>query len=595
MKRARHLRAVLSLTLVIGIFLGVVDGLMLLRQREMMLEGAAGHAMEELKVIGTLIKDALERGDYRMAAQFLNDWVIRDPLIVEMKAETSGGKLLVNYARGKEASGHPYTLSESVSIPGGQALKITISEDLDSVYSNIRRLALHFLAYSLIVAALFGLLLWLWIRKAAIAPVEAMMKKLNRAKDTLEEKVAGRTAELTKANEELEKEVNVRKAAEQKLAFSESYLRSIITNEPECVKTIDQDGTILDMNPAGLAMVEVEDPSDLIGKNMLDSVTEEYHEPLKQFFKKIISGEKGVMEFEIITATGKRRWLESHAAPFHDPRGKRDIILAITRDVTEQKKLEEHLRHAQKMEALGTLTGGVAHEFNNILTTIIGYGEFLQSELPKGERVRKYADIIRASAERAARLTQGLLAYSRKQIVHLEHTGLNGIIRKMDGLFSDISIENIRLEISTPAEELNVLADKAQMEQVLINLCANALDAMPGGGTLRIEAERVEMDNKAAAAHGLPAPGGYALISVSDTGTGMEKEIIRKIFEPFFTTKGVGKGTGLGLSMVYGIVQKHRGNIIAQSEPGKGSVFKVLIPLAAEASLKNGETARDKS
>jgi signal transduction histidine kinase/CheY-like chemotaxis protein len=263
-----------------------------------------------------------------------------------------------------------------------------------------------------------------------------------------------------------------------------------------------------------------------------------------------------------------------------------DEALAIIRDITEHRRLEEQLRQAQKMEAIGTLTGGVAHEFNNILNVILGYGELLQENLDKESPLRRYVDTIVASGERAAKLTKGLLAYSRRQMTHMEAVDVNEVVRAMQGFLFSFIAKDIRLTIETSDRELITMADKAQIEQVLMNLASNAIDAMPGGGVLTISTQSVAYREEV---HGPPPsmkPNTYALISVKDNGVGIDKDTQGKVFEPFFTTKEVGKGTGLGLSMVYGMVKRHDGHITVESEPGRGSLFNVYLPLVGAGKVE---------
>jgi len=265
--------------------------------------------------------------------------------------------------------------------------------------------------------------------------------------------------------------------------------------------------------------------------------------------------------------------------PVTDVNGSYLHSLHILEDITEHKKLEAQLRHAQKMEAVGTLVGGIAHDFNNILTAIIGYASLLQMKLGEDDPLRVSAEHILASADRAARLTQSLLAFSRKQILNPEVININEVIKRVEKLLSRLISEDIELRTILSDEKLAVFADSAQIEQILMNLATNARDAMPEGGLLSIETEKIELDAEFIKRHGYGKSGPYALISVSDTGIGMDKKTKERIFEPFFTTKEVGKGTGLGLSIVYGIVKQHDGYINGYSEVNKGTTFKIYLPL----------------
>jgi signal transduction histidine kinase len=254
----------------------------------------------------------------------------------------------------------------------------------------------------------------------------------------------------------------------------------------------------------------------------------------------------------------------------------------LRHEMAERRRTEEQLLHAQKMEAVGRLTGGVAHEFNNILTSIMGFGEFLLDGLNRNEPLRRNAEMVVDSAERAAKLTEGLLAYSRKQVTQFELSDLNSIIRDMHEILAALAGENVELALMPSPGSLPVRADRMQMEQVLMNLAGNALDAMPRGGRLSIDSERLSIPEELALSHFQIPPGTYAVLTVKDTGTGMSREQQEMIFEPFFTTKDVGKGTGLGLSIVYGIVRNHHGFIDVQSGEGKGTSFRIYLPVSAE-------------
>lgn len=278
-----------------------------------------------------------------------------------------------------------------------------------------------------------------------------------------------------------------------------------------------------------------------------------------------------------------------HKITFHDKTefGELARNFNIMSDALEEKsRIEEQLKHSQKMEAIGTLTAGVAHEYNNIMTSIIGFGEILQEEIGTDSPLREYVDDILASAQRATCLTRSLLTYSRKQITHMEALIVNESISSVHRFLSKLVGKGIELRVLNPAHDLTIMADKSQLEQVFINLSTNALGAMPEGGTLTIKLESVKLANMPELPQAEFVPGNYVLISVTDTGVGIDEKLKEKIFEPFYTTKDIGRGTGLGLSMVYGIVKSHNGYIHVDSEPGKGSIFKVFLPQIESAILK---------
>lgn len=248
-------------------------------------------------------------------------------------------------------------------------------------------------------------------------------------------------------------------------------------------------------------------------------------------------------------------------------------------DLTEQHLLEEEFLQAQKMEAVGRLSGGVAHDFNNILMIIIGYGDLLKAQLGSDERLRRMIDEILKAANRAASLTHQLLAFSRKQILMPKVVDLNNVLADLGKMLPRLIGEDIDLEI-VPGNGLGrVMADASQMQQVVMNLVVNARDAMPDGGRLTIETANAEWDEKSGRKYGIEAkPGSFVLLSVADNGIGMDRETRAHLFEPFFTTKSVDKGTGLGLSIVYGVVKQSGGFIGVDSEPGQGTTFKIYLP-----------------
>jgi len=278
---------------------------------------------------------------------------------------------------------------------------------------------------------------------------------------------------------------------------------------------------------------------------------------------------------------GDLYWVHTTISPIRNSAGAVTHYMAFLESMTERKQLEEQLRQAQKMEAIGQLAGGVAHDFNNILTVIMGFGQLLQQSLDAEDRNRGHMKQILQAAERATHLTNSLLAFSRKQVMLLQPVELNDLTRNHTKFLSRIIGEDVTLRTSFGPEALPVLADSGQIEQVLMNLATNARDAMPGGGELSIRTQSVQLDQEFYRQHGYGATGQYALVTISDTGSGMDEETRNKIFEPFFTTKAPGRGTGLGLSIVYGIVKQHGGYITIDSQLGVGTTFSIYLPLSA--------------
>lgn len=262
--------------------------------------------------------------------------------------------------------------------------------------------------------------------------------------------------------------------------------------------------------------------------------------------------------------------------------GARQIVVN-SRDVTENRAVEDQLRQAQKMEAVGRLAGGIAHDFNNLLTAIMGYGELAAGRLKPDDPTRTELSEIDRAAHRAADLTRQLLAFSRKQVLQPRVVNLNGIVSQTDKLLRRLIGEDVELVTRLHEPLGSVKADTGQIEQVLVNLAVNSRDAMPQGGKLTIETSEVELDESSSAFHFEVPPGRYVLLAVSDTGTGMDAQTLSHVFEPFFTTKEAGRGTGLGLSMVYGVVKQSGGHVTVYSEAGIGTTFKIYLPRVEDA------------
>jgi PAS domain S-box-containing protein len=293
-------------------------------------------------------------------------------------------------------------------------------------------------------------------------------------------------------------------------------------------------------------------------------------------------------DYRVVRPDENIKFIRSNALVVRDNAGKPLRMIGMDQDMTERKQLEEQLLQSQKMEAIGQLAGGIAHDLNNILMVIYGYCSTLQFKLGKSSPYRPELDNIFAAAERAANLTRSLLAFSRKQIMAPKTVDLNDIVMDFSRLLTRIIGEDIQVRITSVVKHLMVYVDSGQIEQVLMNLAANARDAMPDGGILTIAIGWKEIDDHFINSRGFGSPGRYASIVVSDTGKGMPPEITGKIFEPFFTTKDVGKGTGLGLAIVYGVVKQHNGYIDVTSEPDKGTEFTIFLPLFRADEISAG-------
>jgi two-component system, cell cycle sensor histidine kinase and response regulator CckA len=341
------------------------------------------------------------------------------------------------------------------------------------------------------------------------------------------------------------------------------------------------DGRYLDVNEAYLEMLGYE-RAEVIGASVAEMSLWADPEDRARLLRRLAdaSSIKG-LRTRLRTKSGEIREV-SVSAELIELDGT-SCVLAITQDITEARRLEDHLRQVQKMEALGRLAGGVAHDFNNMLGVIMGYSEISMDRLDAAHPLYKNLTEIKKGAERAASLTRQLLAFTRQQVLYPRVLDLNAVMNDLNQMLQRMIGEDVTLSFK-PADSLgSVKLDRGQIEQILMNLVINARDAMPSGGRITIETSNVEVDDGDLGSYFSVRPGHYVLLSVSDTGCGMDQKTMANIFEPFFTTKGLGEGTGLGLATVYGIVKQSEGYILVYSEPGKGTSFKLYFPRYDEA------------
>jgi len=367
------------------------------------------------------------------------------------------------------------------------------------------------------------------------------------------------------------------KQTEQALRESEGRYRSLFEGAPDGILVADSEGTYVDVNPRGLGMLGYS-RDELIGMKSADILAPKEFSRVDSALTEIMQGVEHRHEWQFRRKDGSVFDADVQAAVMADGR-----ILALVRDASERKRMEEQLRQSQKMEAVGRLAGGVAHDFNNELGVILGYTELLMRQASKAQW-GKLEQILKAT-QRATGLTRQLLAFSRKEIVDQKVLDLNALLSDLETMLGRLIGEDVDLAI-VPGEDLGqVKADPGQLEQVVMNLCLNARDAMPDGGRLRIETANAELDAGHAAQHAPIVPGRYVMLAVTDTGFGIEKGILSKIFEPFFSTKEPGKGAGLGLATVYGVVKQAGGYVWVYSELGHGTTFKIYLARIDEPAL----------
>ncbi|HKN85901.1 MAG TPA: response regulator [Nitrospiraceae bacterium] len=382
------------------------------------------------------------------------------------------------------------------------------------------------------------------------------------------------------------RDITERKQAEEALRRSEHWLRTILDSEPACVMIVGRDGLIEEMNPAGLAMVETASEVEAIGHPILPFIHTEEQETFSCRHRDALAGSPQRFQCRLVTLQGTVRWIEAYAVPFGEDQREPMSVLIVARDITESRKMEAQLQQALKMEAIGRLAGGVAHDFNNMLTGISGHGDLLLRQLPSESPLRRHAEEIKQSCKRCAALTNQLLTFSRSQVLQPKIMDISRALIGMESMLRPLIGEDVILRIHAETAPAHVRVDPTQLEQIVLNLSINARDAMPNGGLLTIETATVMLDG-AAVAHREIRPGVYLRLSVQDTGTGMDEQTMLRIFEPFFTTKEPGKGTGLGLSTVYGIVQQSGGWIEVDSIMGKGSTFLLFFPIMDGAGQRS--------
>jgi len=391
-------------------------------------------------------------------------------------------------------------------------------------------------------------------------------------------------------------DITERKRAEEALRESEVRYRGLVNNATYGIYWVTLEGDLLDANPALVQMLGYGSIEELLAiDNTLclfcdpaarDGVASRYREH-----------ERGDTTVEWKRKNGKIITVRLIGRRSRDVRRNSDCVEVIVEDVTERIAMEKQLRQAQKFEAIGQLAGGIAHDFNNMIGAILGWAEIGLEETEAETRLHRHFDKVRHQAVRAAALTRQLLAFARRQILEPRNLDLNQNVTETLSLLEKVIGSNIEIRTKLAEKLTLVRADPTQIDQVLMNLCINARDAMPEGGCLTIETGDMAFDEKYCAVHTFARPGHYTLLAVTDTGTGMDAATLDRIFEPFFTTKDTGKGTGLGLATVYGIVSQHGGFLHVYSEVGMGTTFRVYLPVTPSAErtpagVENSRPAR---
>lgn len=405
-----------------------------------------------------------------------------------------------------------------------------------------------------------GLVVYLFVGGVAIIQFEAMGRRF---------------AELTRVNARLRAEAGIHRLAK------------IVYSSDDAIIGKDLDGVVTDWN-RGAERLFGYSAEEVIGKHISAILPtdqqDKWHEVRDKVVRRVL-----VEPFETVRMRKDGSKVDTllTVSPILDE-GRLIGISTISRDLTYQKRLEAELRQAVKMEAVGRLAGGVAHDFNNLLTVINGYSEILLARPDSDDSIREMLAEIHKAGKRAEKLTQQLLAYSRKQILQPKVLEINAHIADIKKMLHRMVGEDMEIVASLDPELGRIKADPTQLEQIVINLATNARDAMPQGGTMTIKTRNTDLDEKYAADHAGSRPGRFVMLEIADTGCGMDERTKQHIFEPFFTTKEVGKGTGLGMAMVYGIVKQSDGYIDVESEPGRGTTFRIYLPRIEEGAERDG-------
>jgi len=416
-----------------------------------------------------------------------------------------------------------------------------------------------------LMAFVFGGFAWRYYNN------QILTKKLSLEYDLSKEK-----DQLAKYSTQLEELVQERT---KELSISEQKFRGLFDNANDGVVVLDKNGIIINVNNK-FCELHGFDSSALIGMHFRFLEVEDHKEEKEERLKRILNGEPLVFETEHYKRDGGRILLEVSSKGIEI--GGELYVQSFHRDITEKKAIQEQLMHSQKMESVGTLTGGIAHNFNNLLTAILGYSELLKEYSNLDDESRHRVQSIESAARRAGILVSKLMSFSRREPSEVLPLNLNDLLNDSVKLFEGVIDKRIGLKASLGEKLPTIEGDPSQLEQVVMNLLVNARDAMPDGGLITVKSDVVEIQKD----HGMPAyimPGSYVLLTVSDTGCGIPKDILNRIFEPFFTTKERGKGTGLGLATVYGVVKDHKGYITVQSEIDKGTTFDVYFPISGKA------------
>jgi PAS domain S-box-containing protein len=420
-------------------------------------------------------------------------------------------------------------------------------------------------------------------------PLGSEMEFFRQYNEILFHKLEKKVSDLEQVNRRLNQEIEEHRRTEEKLF----KLSRSIEESPVAFVLMDVNGNVEYVNPE-FFRISGYTPRDMTGLKVKDlQPTGMQPDDFQKAWESVGSDNIWRGEMRIRKQDGEWLWSYLTMLPLKNPEGRVNSMMMIMEDASEKRRLEAQLIQSQKLEGIGQLAGGVAHDFNNILTAIIGYAQLVYLNMQQDDTNRGHIKHILDYSEKAATITKSLLAFSRRQTANLSCFNINDLISDFQKLLLRLMPENIEIQTQFTSQKLSVLVDKVQLEQVIMNLATNARDAMPDGGLIIIATNMMEIDHEFIKANGYGKTGSYAQITVADMGKGMDRQILDKIFEPFFTTKEQGKGTGLGMTIVYNIISRHNGFITVESEPGKGTRVRILLPIVEAGEAVNGNKTEE--
>lgn len=560
-------------------------------------------------IIGQNVATALLFGDAGAAREDMAALKI-DPYLLQVRLLRDDGSVFVRLPdQPVVPEGPVFQIREEISQDGELIGYIEMDSSFGAFYARLRsylQIVIIILAATILLSFPLTLILQRFVstpilRLAAAVHNISQTRNFTRKVDPIEGRELGiltggineMLVQIVLREQELCAEINERRIAEKKLQASEKNLATTLNAMTEAVVATDVKGTIQWFNHVAEELLGF--PSgEIIGQPFKSFVAlpDDSLNLFREDPSRIGAGQTNFPSVQTLAlyAGEKRLEIQYSTAPIYNEEKNVTGYVFVFRDITEQKRLEEHLRQAKKMDAVGQLAGGIAHDFNNILTGIMGSAELLRESIPQTERTAEFIDMIIKMVSRAADLTRKLLAFSRDDKAAAETMDVREAVNDAISILRHTIDPRISLKTNLPDDPLYIKGNSSQIQNVFLNLGLNARDAMPDGGTLEYSAQSVYLDSLYCQQHpDLERPGYYVEINVTDTGCGMSREVQERVFEPFFTTKERGKGTGLGLATVYGIVKDNGGSIFLYSEENKGTTFKIFLPRQQAADGGSGQ------